>query len=220
VTSIPVGSPTPPRFKAITGGDLVQAEHKFGHPFEFTPWAFPFYSANKAFGSADSSEGWVSRWTIVPFPNQFDDDPDRGLDAVLQAPDQLRGVMARGVRALPALMARGRFLQPESVIAAKTAFIEASDAVRAWVGEHCALDFDAWTERKRLYRAYQTQACADSPKLLGAREFYNRIEQVGGIVAAKRHGVRGFRGIKVLNRGQIEDSNLPLAIETGQEGGK
>ncbi len=126
-------------FKAITGGDLVQAEHKFGHPFEFTPWAFPFYSANKAFGSADSSEGWVSRWTVVPFPNTFDDDPDRGLDAVLAAPDELRGVMARGVRALPALMARGRFLQPESVIAAKTAFIEASDAVRSWVGEYCTL---------------------------------------------------------------------------------
>ena len=137
-------------FKAITGGDLVQAEHKFGHPFEFTPWAFPFYSANKAFGSADSSEGWVSRWTVVPFPNTFDDDPDRGLDAVLAAPDELRGVMARGVRALPALMARGRFLQPESVIAAKTAFIEASDAVRSWVGEYCTLDFDAWTAARQV----------------------------------------------------------------------
>ena len=189
-------------FKAITGGDLVQAEHKFGHPFEFTPWAFPFYSANKAFGSADSSEGWVSRWTVVPFPNTFDDDPDRGLDAVLAAPDELRGVMARGVRALPALMARGRFLQPESVIAAKTAFIEASDAVRSWVGEYCTLDFDAWTPRAKLYSIYQSRACMDGSKTLGAREFYNRIEQIGGIVAAKRDGVRGFRGIRPNREGR------------------
>ena len=189
-------------FKAITGGDLVQAEHKFGHPFEFTPWAFPFYSANKAFGSADSSEGWVSRWTVVPFPNTFGVDPDRGLDAVLQAPDELRGVMARGVRALPALMSRGRFLQPESVIAAKTAFIEASDAVRSWVGEYCTLGFDAWTPRTSLYRAYQMQTCTDGSKLLSSREFYNRIEQISGIVAAKRDGVRGFRGIRLRGGGQ------------------
>lgn len=196
-------------FKAITGGDLVQAEHKFGHPFEFTPWAFPFYSANKAFGSADSSEGWVSRWTVVPFPNTFDGDPDRGLDAVLRSPEELRGVMARGVRALPALMARGRFLQPESVLAAKMAFIEASDAVRSWVGENCILDFDAWTPRTSLYSAYQARTRTDGSRLLSSREFYNRIEQISGIVPAKRDGVRGFRGIKLKGEGQAGRFSQP-----------
>ena len=44
-------------FKAITGGDSVQGEYKYGAAFDFTPWALPFYSVNKPFGSADSSEG-------------------------------------------------------------------------------------------------------------------------------------------------------------------
>jgi P4 family phage/plasmid primase-like protien len=58
-------------FKAITGDDTIQGEHKFGHPFDFTPWALPVYSANKPFGSADSSEGWWSRWLVIPFPRTF-----------------------------------------------------------------------------------------------------------------------------------------------------
>jgi putative DNA primase/helicase len=90
----------------------------------------------------------------------------------------------------------------ESVIAAKTAFIEASDAVRSWVGEYCTLDFDAWTPRAKLYSIYQSRACMDGSKTLGAREFYNRIEQIGGIVAAKRDGVRGFRGIRPNREGR------------------
>ena len=71
-------------FKAITGGDTIQAEHKYGAAFDFSPWALPFYSTNKAFGSADSSEGWVARWVVVPFPTSFMGREDRTLDAKLQ----------------------------------------------------------------------------------------------------------------------------------------
>jgi P4 family phage/plasmid primase-like protien len=118
-------------FKAITGGDTVQAEHKYGAVFDFTPWALPIYSANKPFGSADSSEGWHARWVVVPFPNSFLHAEDRNLDAKLQTEAELRGVMARGIRALPALMTRGWLPEPESVTEAKEAFIVASDAIRA-----------------------------------------------------------------------------------------
>ncbi len=64
---------------------------------------------------------------------------------MLQTEPELRGVMARGIAALPALLDRGYFLKPPSVREAKAAFIVASDAVRSWVDEYCTLDFDAWT---------------------------------------------------------------------------
>ena len=47
------------------------------------------------------------RWVVVPFPNSFTGREDRDLDAELQTDAELRGVMARGIAALPALMARG-----------------------------------------------------------------------------------------------------------------
>ncbi|MCI4674785.1 phage/plasmid primase, P4 family [Candidatus Mycolicibacterium alkanivorans] len=188
-------------FKSITGGDLIQAEHKFGAPFDFTPWALPFYSANKAFGSADSSEGWVARWTVVPFPNDFSDSKNIKLDADLQTPSELRGVLRRGLQSLPGLLGRARFLEPDSVHDAKADFIAASDAVRSWIGEQCELDSDSWTARTDLFRAYQSHAFADGSKALSAREFYNRIEQIRGLWRATRNGARGFRGIRLLEQG-------------------
>jgi putative DNA primase/helicase len=186
-------------FKAITGGDTVQAEEKFCKPFDFTPWALPIYSANKPFGSADSSEGWHARWVVVPFPNSFLGKEDRTLDAKLTTDAELRGIMARGIAALPALMARGRLPEPTSVTEAKEAFIIASDAIRAWLHERCRLHPDAWTARPLLYldyRAYATEV-DNSPKPLSRREFYNRLEQIHGITRCK-NVVDGFSGIEFL----------------------
>ncbi|TXI55814.1 MAG: hypothetical protein E6Q57_00225, partial [Mycobacterium sp.] len=134
-------------FKAITGGDSVQGEHKYGAVFDFAPWALPFYSANKAFGAADSSEGWVARWVVIPFPSSFLGREDRGLDARLQADDELAGVFRRAAQALPVLMARGRLPEPDSVQEAKRQFVAASDAIRSWVDEHCTLEPQAWMPR-------------------------------------------------------------------------
>jgi putative DNA primase/helicase len=186
-------------FKAITGGDLIQGEFKYGAAFDFTPWALPIYSANKAFGSSDSSEGWWSRWVVVPFPNVFTGTENRQLDTWLQTDAELRGVMRKGIAALPALMARGRFVEPESMNEAKETFIAASDAVRAWIAEQCTLESDAWEPRTKLYDAYayRWQTAPDGSKTLSAREFYNRVEQIGGIVPATRKGIRGYKGIRL-----------------------
>ncbi len=92
---------------------------------------------------------------------------------MLQTEPELRGVMARGIAALPALLDRGYFLEPPSVREAKAAFIVASDAVRSWVDEYCTLDFDAWTARKNLYSAYRNASFAndDGSKMLSNGAF-------------------------------------------------
>lgn len=184
-------------FKMVTGGDSIQAENKFGHPFDFTPWATPVYSANKPFGSSDSSEGWTSRWVIVPFPHSFTDKPDRELDDKLQSAGELRGILRKAVERLPALMARGKLPEPPSVAEAKSDFIRASDSVRSWVDEDCVLEPDAWTYRSSLYNTYKTAMFGSGAKLLSDREFYNRLGQIGGITERKSHGTRGFVGIRL-----------------------
>ncbi|OBH75932.1 hypothetical protein A5681_09850 [Mycobacterium scrofulaceum] len=186
-------------FKAMTGGDTIQGEIKYGAVFDFTPWALPFYSINKPFSSADSSEGWWARWIVVPFPNTFTGKENRNLDAQLQTDDELRGILARGIQALPALMERGRLLQPKSVQNAKAEFIVRSDAVRSWIDEDCTLDADAWTPRTHLYTAYCHYADAAGAKRLSSREYYNRLDQIDGIQPTGRKGVRGYRGIRLID---------------------
>lgn len=190
-------------FKAITGNDVVMGEHKYGTPFDFTPWAVPVYSTNKAFGSADSSEGWNARWVIVGFPNCFTGHEDRELDAKLATDAELSGIARRGIEGLQALMARGQLPQPPSLVSSKNEFIASSDAVRAWIDEHAMLEFDAWTPRTELYTAYRQQNISSGSKLLSDREFYNRIEQVRGIHPRKSHGTRGFEGIRLRRQCEV-----------------
>jgi phage/plasmid-associated DNA primase len=140
----------------------------------------------------------VARWVVVPFPTSFVGREDRGLDARLQTDDELRGILRRGVGALPALMARGRLLEPQSVLDEKAKFVTASDAVRAWLDENCTLVPDCFEPRTNLYRNYSNQAQLDGGKRLSAREFYNRLEQINGVTERKRHGERGFLGIRLL----------------------
>jgi putative DNA primase/helicase len=140
----------------------------------------------------------------VPFPNTFDDNTkDPFLDEKLQTEGELRGILRRGVEALPKLMARGHFEIPKSVADAKDGFVTASDAVRCWVSEQCELDLDpntaVWTLRTDLYRAYRVSTFGDRSKPLSAREFYNRLEQINGIRPHKVVGQRGFKGIRLCS---------------------
>lgn len=192
-------------FKAITGGDSVQAERKYGSAFDFTPWALPIYSTNKAFGSADSSEGYLARWVVVPFPNSFLGREDRSLDARLGGEDELRGVLRRAAEALPALMCRGRLPEPQSVRDAKTRFILSGDQVRAWIDEECVVGPDAWTPGTALFRSYSACNWEDrGARALSRREFYNRLAQVGGITEAKRRGTRGYKGLRLREVNEID----------------
>jgi len=188
-------------FKAITGGDMISAEHKNRDRFDFTPWAVPAFSANKIPSSADTTIGYLSRWLVINFPNDFTGRENRGLDQLLRAPAELAGVAARGLRALPGLLERGDFAETESSRAAREEFARRVDQVRAWLDD-CAeigpgLPFAPRTE---LYQAYQRWAARDGHRPVRAAEFYDRLEAAGG-EPAKQAGTRGFRRVKVLDQG-------------------
>ena len=69
--------------------------------------------------------------------------------------------------------------------------------MRAWVEEACTLDSDAWTSRQPSVPGLLMTTLVGRVQTLSAREFYNRIEQIAGIVATIRQGVRGLRGVAV-----------------------
>jgi len=188
-------------FKAITGQDLVSAEHKGRDRFDFTPWAVPVFSANKIPGSADVTVGYLSRWVVIPFPHDFTGREDRTLDARLQAKSELAGIAAKAMPALRRLMQRGDFDLSESGRQAHDEFTRRVDQVRTWVND-CA-DIQAehpFVLRTTLYAAYKAWAERDGHKPVKAGEFYDRVEAAG----ARPHrapgvGDRGFLGIQVTD---------------------
>lgn len=180
------------RFKAITGGDLITAEHKGRDAFEFTPWAVPVFSANKIPASADTSAGYLSRWVVLPFPNSFEGREDRTLDTRIAA--ECEGIFAKAVTYLGPLLARGNFTMPVSAAEAKAKFDASVDPVRAWRAE-CTTAGD-WTERSRLWMSYQAWAGDERRWAMSRTTFYDRLRNLPGVAPHKR-GVDGFTGIEL-----------------------
>jgi P4 family phage/plasmid primase-like protien len=209
-------------FKAITGGDTIGAERKYGQPFDFTPYAVPVYSANKVFGTPDTTDGYMSRWVVVPFPNSFLGAEDRGLDDRLQSPEALDGLLVKAVQGLRALMARGNFTTPASVAEAFARFADESDPVRAFMRDVSRVDDDGWVERSKLWEVYRTWASDNGHRNpLSRNALYSRAESAGW-VPRKRAGARGFVGrtltVEIVATSATESHLEPIYEPSGQDG--
>jgi putative DNA primase/helicase len=189
-------------FKAITGQDQISAEHKGRDRFDFTPWAVPVFSANKIPPSADTTVGYLSRWVVVPFPNDFTGREDRTLDTRLHSKDNLAGIAAKAMPALRRLMTRGEFELPQSGKDAKEEFARRVDQVRAWVDECTSIDPSyPFVARTALYDAYKAWADRDGHRPVRAGEFYDRLATVPGCTEHRTPevGTRGFEGINITD---------------------
>jgi P4 family phage/plasmid primase-like protien len=58
-------------FKALTGGDEINGERKFGQPFKFRNKAVLCFAANELPEITDATWAFWRRWCVIPFPNKF-----------------------------------------------------------------------------------------------------------------------------------------------------
>jgi putative DNA primase/helicase len=192
-------------FKAVTGQDEISAEFKFKNKFDFTPYAVPVFSANKIPGSADTTNGYFSRWVVVTFPNNFTGREDRNLDYRLQQAHEIEGIAAKGLIALDHVMSRGNFLETTSTKEAMEDFRRKVDQVQTWLEEKdWTIDTEAPIARRDvLYESYKTWADNEGfKKPLRASEFYGRLRALG-CTDVKVKGMRYLRGIRPLTRDEL-----------------
>jgi P4 family phage/plasmid primase-like protien len=200
------------RFKEITAGDVIQAEHKYGHPFSFHPVATVVASFNEMPATVDRSEGFFRRWIVLPFPHRFVDeseatsDPDertRDPQAVSQVsqPPELSGFLNRAVAGLKRLHDRGDFDAPIEALFAMERFREYGDPVVAFLKEMFTADQKGFLSRLVLQTTYKDYCDANGVMPMSPARLYQhlpgaanaalgvRVEQI------KRRGDRGFKGL-------------------------
>ncbi len=198
------------KFKMLTGEDVFTAENKGQPSFRFENWAVPVFSANKAPGSADTSEGYLRRWIVMKFERSFAAH-ERILNLDEQFLGELPGIARRGVEALAEVIDRG-FFDGGDVQAGKDEFVESIDQVRQWIDQCCEPD-DGSEERTALYQSYGTWAHANGVGKLKAQEFYSRLEGAG-YPGVKVHGVRRHNGLRVINM-RMQSSQLTDPLDAG-----
>ena len=169
-------------FKWLTGEDLMDSEKKFQEGTDIRPFARLVFSANHPPRSADSSGAFFRRWLVLPFDRTFSPNeqiPRHILDAQLQSPDELSGMLNRALEGLRRVQSQKGFSQPESVQAAFQEFHATTDPLAIWL-DHNAVDSpELFCPISALRAAYNASAEREgrpplSPKAFGMAIARNR----------------------------------------------
>lgn len=149
------------QFKAIVSGDRIPAQRKHQPAFSFAPFSRLVFSANSLPKSNDASDGFYRRWLVVPFERTFEGSRRRSkreLDAELQAPRELSGLLNRGLSALHRLRRRG-FSDPPSIVRAVSEFREVTDSLAVWLERKTVRQPDGRIDCKELLFRFNEEVC-------------------------------------------------------------
>jgi putative DNA primase/helicase len=144
------------RFKILTGGDLLTAEHKFQKSFQFVNGAKLFFSCNIVPETKDDSDAFYRRWIIIPFTQTIsDDEADRYILDKLTTPSELSGLLNKALDGRRRLLANGRFSKEDNAERNRISYTKLSDPVTCFIQDEVLIGGEETTPKQDLYLAFQ-----------------------------------------------------------------
>lgn len=197
VTEIPVGAViADAKLKSITSGELMNAAHKFGDPFDFIPYCTLMFSANHLPHTKDCSQAFFRRAEVLTFNRVFKtDECDTGLyDQLIQ--EELPGILNFAIKGLKRLYKNG-FTKVPSSNATKKEWELSADQVAAFIDEECELDPDAKIAISELYDKYKAWASDGGIKSnVNKNNLTSRLKRMG-CTAIRNGSARKLQGVKL-----------------------
>ncbi len=164
------------QFKQLTGGDYMTGQHKHQHPFTFRCRALMIAAFNALPRTADTTEGFFSRWLVLPFNAFFPAGvADPTLIDRLSRPRVLQGLLRAAVGGLQQVMRRGQFAIPQSVHEATERFKAEADPMRSFIADRIESKHPShapFVNRTDFYTAYSTWSAVNGFHVMSASRFY------------------------------------------------
>lgn len=189
----------PQILKEITGGDSITASRKFGHSFEFVPYAVPIFASNEFFRTSDNSIGWRRRWEVIDFNKRVE---GQGAFSEQVLFDDIPGIFNFAMTGLRRLMERGRFDPPAVAREATTRLHDAADPFMMWLDEDDAVHQgpDESSASSDVYKRYAGWCRRNGYTPLASGPLGQRLKQLGITRTRPREGasrVVRYQGISV-----------------------
>lgn len=190
----------PQILKEITGGDSINASRKFGHSFEFVPYAVPIFASNEFFRTSDNSIGWRRRWEVIDFVQKVDGGGP--FDEQLLFEDA-PGIFNYAMEGLRRVMERGKFAPPTAAREATTRLHDAADPLMLWLDEDDAVSQgpDESSPSADVYKRYAGWCRRNGYTPLASGPLGQRLKQLGITRTRPREGasrVVRYQGISVM----------------------
>jgi putative DNA primase/helicase len=188
--------------KNFTGGEKINAQRKYGHPFEYSPTGKIWIGVNHQPRVKDDSFGFWRRVRIVPFERTFAGSAVNARlrdELIAEAP----GILNWAIVGCLAWQRDG-LVPPASVFTATDAYRDAEDPLAEFLAEATEADSDAQTPAIGLFRAY-TQWAQDQG--LTERERLTKTS-FGRLLSRrydKKHTMYGWRYLGVRTKLRPKD---------------
>jgi putative DNA primase/helicase len=187
------------KIKSLTGGDRIAARFMRQDFFEFTPSFKLIIAGNHKPGLRSVDEAIRRRFHLIPFTVTV---PANERDETL--PERLKaewpGILAWAVRGCIEWQRIG-LAPPECVRAATAAYLEAEDALAAWIDDETQIDPNAWESSAALFYSWKRYADRSGEYHGSLKKFRQRLEDrseaLGLRPGRNSDGRRGFHGLRV-----------------------
>ena len=184
------------RIKALTGGDKIAARFMRADFFEFTPAFKLVIAGNHKPGLRTVDEAIRRRFHLIPFTVTIPEDKrDPELGQKLKA--EWPGILDWMINGALNWQEQG-LCPPEAVTAATKAYLEAEDALSAWLDECCDRDSpSAWETTSSLFGSWKgwAEKAGEHPGTM--KRFVQNLE-ARGLTWERRMIGRGFLGVRLV----------------------
>jgi putative DNA primase/helicase len=181
------------RIKTLTGGDKISARFMRQDFFDYTPQFKLLIAGNHKPGLRSVDEAIRRRFNLVPFTVTIPPkERDKELGEKLQ--NELPGILAWMIAGCMAWQKCG-LAPPKVVTDATAAYLEAEDALVAWL-EECCEHTETFTTSTCLFRSWSDWAGANGEHVGSLKRFVAALEARGFTPGRRTYG-RGFENIKL-----------------------
>jgi len=179
-------------FKMLTGADMISGERKYGTPFDFYNQAKLIIATNSIPDSDDKTEGFGSRWTIVDFPNKF----ENGIPIIDTLPEwEYDNLCRKSVRILRELLTRGIFTGEGDTSARTKRYEEKSNPIQKFISEYCVLGGDLSVPLWQFHERYTEYQDANRLRSITKKAVSTWLKKAGYEVEARKVDGRNWSWI-------------------------
>ena len=170
-------------FKRLTGGDAIDAAHKYEDPFSFQPHAKHLYAANQVPDVSkyveDEDIAFWRRWIVVEFPNYIPKaDRDHDLDDRLTTDEALSGILNWAIDGWGQLFADGGFTEADDHDQTRRRWLAWGESADEFVSEHIERDPEAdRLTTNEAWECYRAWCKKHGKEAVGQGELTSKIKQ-------------------------------------------
>lgn len=191
------------KIKALTGGDTIAARFMRQDFFEYLPAFKLLIVGNHKPSLRSVDEAIRRRFHLVPFAVTIAPD-DRDPDLAEKLKAEWPGILAWMIEGCLEWQELG-LRPPQAVLDATAAYLEAEDAIAAWMEDICERDVSAWESSRDLFASWKAWAdkAGEHP---GTMKRFGAQLETRGLEPFRKNHARGFQGIKIRPFEGAEDA--------------